>query len=332
MSVERLEAESRATGFRVEMLEKVARLMGVLEGVRAHPFLRDRLALKGGTALNLFIFDVPRLSIDIDLNYLGTGDREQMMDERPKVERALEAVFSRENLQVRAMPVEHAGGKWWLRYESSRGRGGALEVDVNFMYRLPLWQPRRLDSRLVGRWRVKDVLVMDIHELVAGKLCALLARQRARDLFDSHQLLSLDGLDPARLRIAFVVYGAMSRRDWRQVSIEDVGMDPAELANQLLPVLRHGALKGTAETAKYGPMLVEGCQRLLSVVLPLTDKERAFLDLLLDRGQVDASLLTSDESLRERVRGQPLLRWKSLNVRRRAGSGARMAAPVRRRP
>ena len=318
-SIERLEAESRATGFRVEMLEKVVRLMGVLEGVRAHPFLRNRLALKGGTALNLFIFDVPRLSIDIDLNYVGTGDRERMMDERPNVERALEAVFSRENLQVRAMPTEHAGGKWWLRYGSARGRGGALEVDVNFLYRVPLWPARRMDSRRVGRWRVKDILMMDIHELVAGKLCALLARQRARDLFDSHQLLSLNGLDPARLRIAFVVYGAMSRRDWREVSIADVGMDPAELANQLLPVLRRGALKGSAEAAEYGRMLIEGCRRLLSVVLPLTDGESAFLDLLLDGGQIDASPLTSDESLRERIRGQPLLRWKAMNVRHHAG-------------
>ena len=318
-SIERLEAEARATGFRVEMLEKVVRLMGVLEGVRAHPFLRDMLALKGGTALNLFIFDLPRLSVDIDFNYVGTGDREQMMNERPNVERALEAVFSRENLQVRAMPTEHAGGKWWLRYGSTRGRGGALEVDVNFMYRVPLWPHRRLDSRPVGRWQAKDILAMDIHELVAGKLCALLSRRRARDLFDSHRLLSLNGLDPANLRIAFVVYGAMSRRDWREVSIADVGFDTSELASQLLPVLSLGALKRPAEEAAYGRTLIEGCRRLLSLVLPLADEERAFLDLLLDGGRIEPSLLTCDEKLRERIRSQPLLLWKANNVHRYKG-------------
>lgn len=66
-SIEKLEAEAEATGFRVDMLEKVVRLLGVLESVRDHPFLKGKLALKGGTALNLFVFDVPRLSIDIDL-------------------------------------------------------------------------------------------------------------------------------------------------------------------------------------------------------------------------------------------------------------------------
>ena len=54
-------------------------------------------------------------------------------------------------------------------------------------------------------------------------------------------------------------------------------------------------------------------------MLPFTDAERAFLDLLLDRGEVDASILTSDTTLRERIQAQPLLEWKALNVRRHKG-------------
>lgn len=61
ISKELLIRESGKTGFRAEILEKVWRLMNVLEGIQAHPFLRERLVLKGGTALNLFIFELPRL-------------------------------------------------------------------------------------------------------------------------------------------------------------------------------------------------------------------------------------------------------------------------------
>ena len=61
-------AESRATGFRPEVLEKAARLLSLLNAFRDHPFLCERIALKGGTAVNLFMFDMPRLSGDIDLN------------------------------------------------------------------------------------------------------------------------------------------------------------------------------------------------------------------------------------------------------------------------
>ncbi len=90
-----LQREAAATGFRSEALEKVIRLMELLEGLRSHPFLKTRIALKGGTALNLFVFDIPRLSVDIDLNYVGAADREIMLTERPKLEQAVQAVCGR---------------------------------------------------------------------------------------------------------------------------------------------------------------------------------------------------------------------------------------------
>ena len=62
--------------------------------------------LKGGTALNLFFFDLPRLSVDIDLNYIGQLDRQEMLLERPEVEKALEAIFQREGLSIRPYPRE----------------------------------------------------------------------------------------------------------------------------------------------------------------------------------------------------------------------------------
>ncbi len=60
-----LRREAAATGFRAEVLEKAIRLLELLESLRRHPFLRPRIALKGGTALNLFIFDAPRLSAGV---------------------------------------------------------------------------------------------------------------------------------------------------------------------------------------------------------------------------------------------------------------------------
>ena len=86
VSAERLAAAAEATGFRADMLERVAQLIGLLAAIQRHPFLRGKLALKGGTALNLFVFDVPRLSVDIDLNYLGAESREAMLAERPRLE------------------------------------------------------------------------------------------------------------------------------------------------------------------------------------------------------------------------------------------------------
>lgn len=319
ISFEKLAVESEATGFRPEVLEKVAHLLSLLGTIQSHPFLRRKLVLKGGTALNLFIFDVPRLSVDIDLNYVGAEDREAMLAERPKIEQAVQAVFAREGFTVRRMPEAHAGGKWALRYESALGRGGNLEVDINFMFRVPLWPVTTYDSQPVGAWQAGEIPVLDHHELAAGKLAALLARTQARDLFDSVHVLRMDNLDPHRLRLGFIVYGAMNRKDWRTVSTGDVNLDAAEMARQLIPTLRVNVVNIYAKPVEYAARLVKECQEGLSAVLPFNDAERAFLDLLLDRGVIDPTILTSDASLQRRIGAQPLLQWKALNVRLHKG-------------
>jgi predicted nucleotidyltransferase component of viral defense system len=235
ISKERLAVEAEATGFRSEVLEKVIHQLNLLDGFRSHPLLKKQLVLKGGTALNLFSFNLPRLSVDIDLNYIGAVDRVTMIAERPKVEEAIRATCSREGFTVRRIPEQHAGGKWLLRYESALGQGGNLQLDLNFMFRIPLWPVMTLNSHPVGSYEVAGIQVLDIHELAAGKLCALLARQQGRDLFDSHQLLNHNDLEQKRLRLAFVVYGAMNRKDWRTVSLQDVDFAADELSHHLLP-------------------------------------------------------------------------------------------------
>lgn len=319
ISYEKLTAQAEATGFRPDVLEKVAHLLGLLEVLGSHPFLKGKLVLKGGTALNLFVFNVPRLSVDIDLNYVGAENREGMLADRPGVEKAIQAVFAREGFAVRRMPQEHAGGKWSLRYQSAVGQGGNLEVDLNFMYRIPLWPVALFDSHPVGSWSARQIPVLDIHELGAGKLAALLARRQARDLFDAHRILRMENLDHDRLRTAFIVYGAMNRKDWRTVSVKDVDFESAELARQLIPTLRETDSAEQDVIDQYGVRLVDECRQALSAVLPYSENEKAFLDLLLDYGEIDSTILTSDPDLQQRIQKQPLLEWKAVNVRKHKG-------------
>ena len=309
-------AEADATQLRVDMLEKAVQLLAVLEAVCDHPHLEGRLVLKGGTALNLFVLNIPRLSVDIDLNYVGAASRKAMLEERPRIEAAVQAVLRREGFTVRRMPKEHAGGKWSFRYASAFGSSARLELDLNFMYRVPLWPVVRMDSHLLGSWRATGIPVVDFHELAAGKLSALLSRHKARDLFDTRLILSMEDLDLKRLRIAFVVYGAMNRKDWRTISPDDVEVDVADLVGNLMPLLPISAVPELGDAAVFGNALVSDCRRGLSTVLPFTEAELAFLDLLLDEGEIDGSLLTTDTFLQRRIEAQPLLAWKALNVRR----------------
>jgi predicted nucleotidyltransferase component of viral defense system len=306
--------ESQATGFRPEVLEKVIHLLNLLEGFNRHPFLKGRLALKGGTALNLFLFDVPRLSVDIDLNYIGAADRDTMTVERPKVEQAIQAVCSREGMNITRVPTDHAGGKWRLRYESALGEGGNLEVDLNFMFRVPLWVVTSR-SAAVGSYSATQIPVLDLHELAAGKLAALLSRRASRDLFDTHQLLTRGDLDRTKLRLGFVLYGAMNRKDWRTVAVDEVGYDHRELENELIPVVRAESL-AKRKAGDWAESMIAECRDRLGAVLPMAANEIAFLDRILDHGEIEPGLLTPDGEMAERIRIHPLLQWKAINVRK----------------
>ena len=271
--------------------------------------------------MNLFVFDLPRLSVDIDLNYVGALERETMLAERPKVEQAAQAVFSREGFTTKRVPTEHAGGKWRLSYQSYTGQNGNLEVDLNFMFRQPLWDVQPANSHALGDFQARNIALPDVHELAAGKFAALLARGQARDLFDCHRIftMKMKEIDHDRLRIAFVVYGGMNRKDWRTVSIADVDFNPDELARLLVPTLNKRLIEKIGSPTEYGERLVKECQAKLEAVLPFKDPEREFLDLLLEKGEIDASALTPDKALQERIQSQPLLQWKALNVKRHKG-------------
>ncbi len=309
----------RTAGFDAEIVEKVLHLLNLLNAFNSCERLEGKWVLKGGTALNMFVLDFPRLSVDIDLNYIGALDREEMLKDRVQIERTVQEVFSQEGFVPKKIPAEHAGGKWRLKYRNFREQPSTLEVDFNFMFRQPLWDIRRLDSHPLGRFHAAGIPVIDLHELAAGKLAALLSRDKARDMFDCYNILKMPRIERDRLRTAFVVYGAMSRKDWRTVSTKDVSFNETELAGLLIPTLALSARKERMSLKEYGEELVKRCREGLSLLLPFTDSERAFLDLLLDEGKIDSTVLTSDETLRKRIQDQPLLKWKAINVRKHKG-------------
>ena len=318
ISKEKLSAKAQATGFRPEVLEKVIHLLKLLEGFQSHPFLKGRLVLKGGTAINLFLLDLPRLSVDIDLNYIGDMDRDTMLEERPKVVKAVQAVCSREGMNITRIPTDHAGGKWNLRYDSSLGEGGNLEIDLNFMFRIPLWPVQNRSAKQVGSFSAKHIPVLNLHELAAGKLAALFARHASRDMFDAHQLLMKGDLNREKLRLGFVVYGAMNRKDWRTVNVDDVGYDVGEIENHLVPVVRSEFL-AEQKPENWAKRMIAECRERLSIVLPMSDSEIEFLNQLLDHGKIKPELLAADTEMCKRIRAHPLLQWKALNVREYKG-------------
>lgn len=305
------------TGFREEAVEKVLYLSAILERLGSHPDLKNTWVLKGGTAINLLYLEVPRLSVDIDINFIGSRELEAMRAARPAFERAVIACCEREGCQVRRAPSEHAGGKYRLRHAGGVGGPGALELDVNFVQRVPLFG---IDQR-VPRFPPGDapsrVPVLAVEELAAGKFTALLTRAAARDAFDAWQLLERvpDLLRRPRLRMAFTVQTAAVRQDLRTKDPRTVGVTAKAVRDELLPLLRVEARPFNGDPIEMSNHLNVVCENLVKRLLNWRRRERMFLDRVLEAGEVVPTLLTDDPDLQDRIAGQPMLRWKAIHVR-----------------
>ncbi len=154
LSAERIERLAAETGFRPETLEKVIRLGELAADIGRHPLLSRVLVLKGGTALNLMFGSPARLSVDLDFNYIGHEDRAQMQADRVEVERATVIIGKGQGYRVQQSRDAHAGRKIYLSYASSVGTPDRIEVDLNFLFRVPLgevttrplWQPPGVEN------------------------------------------------------------------------------------------------------------------------------------------------------------------------------------------
>lgn len=310
-SKQQLQREANSTGFKMEHLEKVFMLMDLLSDFATFPQLKDKLVLKGGTALNLFIFDLPRLSVDIDLNYIGNIDREAMLIDRPHIQSTITAICERKGLTLDRNPSHHAGGKMVWRYPSALGSMGNLEIDLNFMFRIPLWPIELKSSCMVGSQQIHHIPVLNVHELSAGKLTALIDRKAGRDIFDAYHLLTTLTLDDKQLRLALIIYSAINRKiDLRKLTAQDINVNLDDLRKRLVPLLKKDAINDKSLSV-WTENLVKKCQEAFMRLLPLTSNENEFLDRLLDKGEIEPELLTDVSKLIENIKLHPALKWSA---------------------
>ncbi|HQU46572.1 MAG TPA: nucleotidyl transferase AbiEii/AbiGii toxin family protein [Pirellulales bacterium] len=166
-----------------------------------HIAAEESLALKGGTAINLFVREMPRFSIDIDLTYLPIDTREIALQ---AVADALGRIKARLAKAIPGIAVT----KPPQRHEQDAKlvcnlKQATVKVEVNTVLRGHLWPPREMEMTQAAQEEFQKFAAMQVvshGELFGGKICAALDRQHPRDLFDVYQLMAHEGLgDDVRL-------------------------------------------------------------------------------------------------------------------------------------
>lgn len=305
-----------AVSFQRDSVEKVVHLQRLLHDIFRHPYLRDRLVLKGGTAINLFYFDLARLSVDIDLNYIGKPQRDDMMQERPHVEYSLRQIISGHDYRIQEGKEAHAGHKFYLNYEGVGGGRDRVEVDVNYQFRVSLLEPRMMESAAIHNDLPCTARVLQLEELFAGKMHAFLDRRHPRDLFDLHNLVKRQSIFDwnlwRKLTTAFV---SCLPSDMRRLTPDRLFSEFSDDTLALLyQTLRHQDRPSIAE-------MIATVHPLVEELLSFDSNEESFLNGI-NEGEIRADLLFPDNpDMAERLLIHPALQWKVDNVRehRRAG-------------
>lgn len=301
---------------------QVALLVRVLPAMAAEACF----ALKGGTAINLFVRDLPRLSVDIDLTYLPVEDRGTSL---AAIDAAMARIGDRIARTVRGTRVAPSrSGEGTITKLVVRAAEAQVKVEVTPVLRGCVFEPelRAVSPAVEDAFGFAEVRVVSFADLYAGKLVAALDRQHPRDLFDVRDLLAHEGIDDA-LRRAFLVYLVSHDRPVHEV----LDMRRKDLG----PEFARGFAGMTREPVSLGDLLAAREALVARVVGGMPDAHRALL-LAFERGEGDVTARWAALGLEAAAR-LPAVRWRQQNLDqidagRRGDLVARLEAVLRPPP
>ncbi len=291
-------------GYDQDSFERAYRLAHLLREIGRDPWLAERLVLKGGTCINFFHAALPRLSVDMDLNYVGSVDKDGMLTEKPIVMDRIRALARAHAYSCEDVGLAYAGWSVRFLYENARGQRSSIKADLNFLQRVALYGVEKRELPKVFELHDSGVPCMTIEEVYGGKFTALAVRGEPRDVFDAAHLFSSSvPHDAVRFRKAFLFYAHMDDATLRTVRIGNIeGLSEKACRDRLYPMLRHGAQPAPREMTD---VILPKLQELLN----LTEKEREFGQRL-ERGEYDPTLLFAGVSVNTGITRHPAAEWR----------------------
>ena len=269
-------------------------------------------ALKGGTAINLFLRNMPRLSVDIDLAYLPIETREKSLEGIDKaIGKIAEYIEKRiPNVQITPTVLKGTGKRYKLLVQQAQAH---VKIEVTPVLRGSVYpsEKRRISKNAEQRFGFATMTLLSFEDLFAGKICAALDRQHPRDLFDIYWLLNNEGINE-QVKNAFLVYLMGHNRPMAEL------LAPMPKS---APKVYQAEFEGMAFTHINLEQL-EGVLPTLSARIhnSLNDVDKRFLmDLKLGTQNWESFVLPEAEKL-------PAIQWKMQNLARMTPEKRKQAA------
>lgn len=273
-------------------------LLRILPIINRHPVF----SLKGGTAINFFVRNLPRLSVDIDLVYLPVKERteslKEISDTLIKIDKDIKRIIPALRITGKVLPQTNFTDALIIAVENA-----TVKIQSNTVFRGSVYPTVSFElcekAQQLFELSLK-VTSLCFEELYAGKICAALDRQHPRDLFDIKLLFENEGINE-KIRKAFLVYLISHNRPI------------VELLNPGLIEISDTFLKEfsgmTAEEITPDKLLETRVQLIKEVKTSLTEKEKQFL-ISFKNLNPDWSLLELDG-----IENLPAVKWKLQNLK-----------------
>jgi len=282
---------------RESYLAQVSLLMRVL------PYVADEaiFALKGGTAINLFYRDLPRLSVDIDLTYVPVKDRRTSLAEISAAMDRMAQTIERSIPGARTVRLKGGSGAF-LRI-LTRLNGAEVKIETSPVMRGIVHGPERraVTAAVANEFGYAEMQIVAFEDLFGGKLHAALDRQHPRDLFDIRLLYDNEGMTDDLFR-TFLVYLASSPRPVHEL------LNPNSL--DLDGPYRLGFEGMTRKAVSLDSLIATRRQLIDDIKSRLNDRVKSFL-LSLQDGEPDFAAIRLPQAAE-----LPAVRWKVLNVQK----------------
>lgn len=306
-SKKQIEQYSKQTGFIKNYIEKVVRLLDVLRFVFSECTFKDKLILKGGTAINLVHTNLKRLSVDIDLDYFGSLDKETAFKDRELLEKELDKYMLSEEYEI----SKHSRSSFALfsriyQYKNAFGNNDTIKVDINFMDRVHLYPT--VKSTVSYFDKEITIITPSKEELFGMKLNALIDRSKPRDLYDTVYLVdNIDSFNKDLLRKAVVFYLSINNKFELNASSFDKinSIDERNIKIELQPVLKTSE-QFNLEVAKRVVI-----NALIKLLILQENEDRYLIEF--SKGNYNPSLLFDDE-VANRAINHPMAKWRILNI------------------
>lgn len=268
--------------------------------VRILPLIAEEqcFALKGGTAINLFVRDMSRLSVDIDLTYLPVQPRAESLAEIDAAMKRVSERISRSIVGAEVTEHQHDGAVTWMLV---RADGVQVKIEVTPVLRGCVFEPETLSvSKTVeDEFGFAEIQTVSRADLFAGKIVAALDRQHPRDLFDVRDLLANEGID-ADLRTAFVVYMLSHNRPMAEV----LGSPQKDIEQEF----RRGFEGMTDKTVSLHELVAARKSLVADIIGKMPAEHRRFL-VSFERGTPEWDLLNVAS-----VSDLPAVKWRMQNL------------------